>query len=126
MIGNSYLQGLFECPDEDMSLNQLLELLTHKNIKFIDSLWDEPVDLDSCTEEEMVYLTKASALTDYYLQVHGMQVPDWLRDERLCFEKPYYHSKRLSDFEKVRLIYTNPAPFRARNVYFDLEGIKRV
>lgn len=126
MIGNSYLQGLFECPDEDMSLNQLLELLTHKNIKFIDSLWDEPVDLNSCTEEEMVYLTKASALTDYYLQVHGMQVPDWLRDERLCFEKPYYHSKRLSDFEKVRLIYTNPAPFRARNVYFDLEGIKRV
>ncbi len=126
MIGNSYLQGLFEYPDEDMSLNQLLELLTYKNIKFIDSLWDEPVDLNSCTEEEMVYLTKASALTDYYLQVHGMQVPDWLRDERLCFEKPYYHSKRLSDFEKVRLIYTNPAPFRARNVYFDLEGIKRV
>jgi hypothetical protein len=126
MIGNSYLQGLFEYPDEDMSLNQLLELLTYKNIKFIDSLWDEPVDLDSCTEEEMVYLTMASALTDYYLQVHGMQVPDWLRDERLCFEKPYYHSKRLSDFEKVRLIYTNPAPFRARNVYFDLEGIKRV
>ncbi len=126
MIANSYLQGLFEYPDEDMSLNQLLELLTYKNIKFIDSLWDEPVDLDSCTEEEMVYLTMASALTDYYLQVHGMQVPDWLRDERLCFEKPYYHSKRLSDFEKVRLIYTNPAPFRARNVYFDLEGIKRV
>ena len=126
MIGNSYLQGLFEYPDEDMSLNQLLELLTYKNIKFIDSLWDEPVDLNSCTEEEMVYLTKASALTDYYLQVHGMQVPDWLRDERLCFEKPYYHSKRLSDFEKVRLIYTNPAPFRVRNVYFDLEGIKRV
>jgi len=56
-----------------------------------------------------VYLTKASALIDYYLQIHGIEVPDWLRDERLCFEKPYYHSKRLSDFEKVRLIYTNPA-----------------
>jgi hypothetical protein len=126
MIGNSYLQGLFEYPDEDMSLNQLLELLAYKDTKFIDSLWDEPIDLDSCTEEEIVYLTKASALIDYYLQVHGMEAPDWLRDERLCFEKPYYCSKRLSDFEKVRLIYTNPAPFRARNVYFDLEGIKRV
>ncbi|HHX26876.1 MAG TPA: hypothetical protein GX721_09445 [Firmicutes bacterium] len=126
MIGNSYLQGLFEYTDEDTSLNQLLELLTYKDTKFIDSLWNEPVDPDSCTEEEIVYLTKASALIDYYLQIHGIEVPDWLRDERLCFEKPYYHSKRLSDFEKVRLIYTNPAPFRARNVYFDLEGIKRV
>ncbi|NLJ59877.1 MAG: hypothetical protein GX338_02890 [Firmicutes bacterium] len=126
MIGNSYLQGLFEYTDEDTSLNQLLELLAYKDAKFIDSLWNEPVDPDSCTEEEIVYLTKVSALIDYYLQVHGMEVPDWLRDERLCFEKPYYHSKRLSDFEKVRLIYTNPAPFRARNVYFDLEGIKRV
>ena len=126
MIGNSYLQGLFEYTDEDTSLNQLLELLTYKDTKFIDSLWNEPVDPDSCTEEEIVYLTKASALIDYYLQIHRIEVPDWLRDERLCFEKPYYHSKRLSDFEKVRLIYTNPAPFRARNVYFDLEGIKRV
>ena len=126
MIGNSYLQGLFEYTDEDASLNQLLELLAYKDAKFIDSLSDEPVDPDSCTEEEIVYLTKVSALIDYYLQIHGIRVPDWLRDDRLCFEKPYYHSKRLSDFEKARLIYTNPAPFRARNVYFDLEGIKRV
>ncbi|MGI5927887.1 MAG: hypothetical protein ACOX8A_12065 [Thermacetogeniaceae bacterium] len=126
MIGNSYLQGLFEYTDEDTSFNQLLEFLAYKDIKFIDSLWGEPIDLDSCTEEEIVYLTKASALIDYYLQVHGMEAPGWLRDERLCFEKPYYHSKRLSDFEKVRLMYTNPAPFRARNVYFDLDGIKRV
>ncbi len=126
MIGNSHLQGSFEYTDEDTSLNQLLELLAYKDAEFIDSLWNEPADLDSCTEEEIVYLTKVSALIDYYLQVHGMEVPGWLRDERLCFEKPYYHSKRLSDFEKVRLMYTNPAPFRARNVYFDLEGIKRI
>ena len=126
MIGNSHLQGSFEYTDEDTSLNQLLELLAYKDAEFIDSLWNEPADLDSCTEEEIVYLTKVSALIDYYLQVHGMEVPGWLRDERLCFEKPYYHSKRLSDFEKVRLMYTNPAPSRARNVYFDLEGIKRI
>ena len=46
MIGNSYLQGLFEYADEDTSLNQLLELLTYKDTKFIDSLWNEPVDPD--------------------------------------------------------------------------------
>ncbi|MGI6627702.1 MAG: hypothetical protein ACOX4K_05055 [Bacillota bacterium] len=126
MIGNRYLQCLHKYPDEDTGLNQLLELLAYKDARFIDSLWDEPVDLDECTARETAYLTKVSALIDYYLQIHGMDVPDWLRDARLCFRKPYYHPKRLSDFDKVKLIYTNPGPFRARNVFFDLEGIKRV
>jgi len=67
-----------------------------------------------------------SSLIDYILQLHNIEVPDWLRSDKLSFDKPYYHPKRLSDFEKFRLLYTNPAPFRARNVYFDLEGIKRV
>ncbi len=34
--------------------------------------------------------------------------------------------QRITDFEKVKLQYTNPGPFKARNVYFDLEGIERV
>ena len=67
-----------------------------------------------------------SILIDYYIQLQGIEVPYWIRNENLGFEKPYYHSKRISDFEKVRLIYANPAPFRVRNVYFDLEGIGRV
>jgi hypothetical protein len=125
MIGNKYLQALFAYPDEDTSLNQLLELLKSKDKEFIDGLY-EPIDLKACTSNEKIFLTKVSALIDYYLQLHGIEVPDWLRDESLSFDKPYYHSKRISDFEKVKLLYTNPAPFRARNVYFDLEGIKRV
>ncbi len=76
--------------------------------------------------EEIKYLTKVSALIDYYLQLHNIEVPDWLRDNRLSFEKPYYHSKRISDFEKLKLLYNNPSPFKARNVYFDLQGIKRI
>ena len=125
MIGNEYLRALFDYPDEDTSLNQLLELLKCKEIRFIDSL-GKPVDIDSCNDEEIEYLTKVSALIDYYLQIQGIDVPEWIRDERLRFYKPYYHSSRISDFEKLRLLYTNPAPFRARNVYFDLHGIQRV
>lgn len=125
MIGNEYLRALFDYPDEDTSLNQLLELLKCKEIRFIDSL-GKPVDIDSCNDEEIKYLTKVSALIDYYLQIQGIDVPEWIRDERLRFDKPYYHSSRISDFEKLRLLYTNPAPFRARNVYFDLHGIQRV
>ncbi len=126
MIGNKFLEDLFNYPDEDTSLNQLLDLLKYKDKSFIESLTKEPADLNLCTNEELEYLTKTSALIDYYLQIHGLEVPDWLRDKRLLFVRPYYHSKRLSDFDKFKLQYTNPAPFRARNVYFDLDAIDRV
>lgn len=125
MIGNKYLRDLFEYPDEDTSINQLLELLKSKDMDFINSLYN-PIDIDKCSEKEIKYLTKVSALIDYYLQLHGIEVPDWLRYERLRFNKPYFHPKRISDFEKVKLQYTNPSPFKARNVYFDLHGIERI
>ena len=79
MIGNKYLKDLFEYPDEDTSINQLLELLKSKDIKFLNSIY-EPVDIDNCNDEEIKYLTKVSALIDYYLQLNNMEVPDWLRD----------------------------------------------
>ena len=60
MIGNKYLQTLFNYPDEDTSLNQLLEMLKYKDMKFIDSLIN-PVEIDLCSEEEIIYLTKISA-----------------------------------------------------------------
>lgn len=125
MIGNKYLKGLFEYPDEDTTINQLLELLKSKDMKFINSLY-EPLDIDNCNDEEIKYLIKISALIDYYLQLHNIEVPVWLRDERLRFEKPYFHSKRLTDFEKVKLQYINPSPFKVRNVYFDLHAIERI
>lgn len=125
MIGNKYLQSLFDYQDEDTSLNQLLEMLKYKDAEFIESL-NNPVNLELCTDKEIIYLTKVSSLIDYYLQSHNIEVPQWLRDEKLSFDKPYYHSKRISDFEKVKLQYTNPSPFKTRNVYFNLDGINRV
>lgn len=126
MIGNKYLKDLFNYPDEDTSINQLLEMLKFKDEELIESLNKYPVELEKCTDEEIEYLTKISALIDYYLQIHEIPVSEWLRDNKLEFERPYYHSKRLTDFERFRLFYTNPAPFRARNVYFNLEGIARI
>lgn len=125
MIGNSYLQSLCDYPDEDTSINQLLELLNTKEKKFIDSLIED-VDLDLCNEKEVEYLTKVSALIDYYFQLHNIDVPNWLRNDKLTFKRPYYHSKRISDFERIRLMYSNPSPFRQRNAYFDIESIRRV
>lgn len=125
MIGNKYIEELFNYPDEDTSLNQILELLKSHDVEFIDTI-KQPIDLDLCNNEELEYLTKVAALIDYCLQISGIEVPNWIRNERLKFDKPYYHSRRLTSFDKFKLLYSSPAPFSARNVFFDIDGIKRV
>ena len=95
MIGNKYLQALYNYPDEDTSLNQLLDLLKSKDEKFIDSLKEE-IDIELCNDKELEYLTKVSALIDYYLQLHNIDVPDWLRNDKLCFKKPFYYQRRIT------------------------------
>ncbi len=126
MIGNKYIEGLFNYPDEDTSINELLELLKYKDPNLIDSLKKEDINLDLCTNDEIKYLTKVSSLIDYYFQIHEFEIPKWIRDERLQFDMPYYHSKRINDFERLKLQIESPSPFRRRNVYFELDSIVRV
>lgn len=125
MIGNEYLRELYRYPDRDAGMSQLLEFLKGKDKEFLQSL-EEPIDLEKCSKDELDYLIMATALIDYSLQVNDLPVPSWIRDDRLRFHKPVFYASRLSDFERVRLLYTSPAPFKARNVYFDLAGISRV
>lgn len=125
MIGNKYLSELYKTVDEDTALNQIMEMLKSKDIEFIESL-KTPIDLGLCDTNELVHLTKIAAILDYILQLNGIEVPSWVRDKRLAFQTPYYHSRRISDFEKIRLMYSSPAPFRARNVYFDLDALTRI
>src|SRR6056297_1007687 len=126
MIGNSYLKELYEYEDTDMSLNQLLEYMKFKDKGFIKSIFEYPVILDGCNSKEIFFLTLTAAIIDYFFQINEIDVPEWIRDERLVFQEPYYYSKRLTDFEKIKLKFSNPAPFRRRNVYFELEGLQRV
>ncbi len=126
MIGNRILFDLYNYSDEDTAFNQLLEFLNFKDKVFINSLNKEAVELNRANKDEIVFLTKVSALIDFYMQLHKLKIPDWIRDKRLNFDKPFYYSKRIEDIDKLKLIISNPAPFRIRNVYFDLESIKRV
>lgn len=126
MIGNKYLEELFNYSDRDTSINQLLEFLKYKDSKFIYSLKKQYVNLDLCTDDEIRYLTKVSGLIDYYLQIHELDIPKWIRDERLQFDRPYYNLKRINDFDKLKLQIQSPSPFRRRNTYFDLDSIVRV
>ena len=86
----------------------------------------EDIKLDLCTDVEIRYLTKISSLIDYCFQIHELEIPEWIRDKRLQFERPYYHIKRINDFEKLKLQIESPSPFRRRNTYFDLDAIVRV
>ncbi len=108
MIGNKYLEELFNYSDRDTSINQLLEFLNYKDPNFICSLKKEYVNLDLCTNDEIRYLTKISGLIDYYLQIHELEIPIWIRDGRLLFDRPYYHIKRISDFYKLKLQIESP------------------
>lgn len=44
--GNKYLKELFNYSDEYTSINQLLKFLKYKGIKFLEDLWNKPIDLD--------------------------------------------------------------------------------
>ncbi|MPM89266.1 hypothetical protein SDC9_136374 [bioreactor metagenome] len=126
MIGNKYLQALYNYNDRDTSINQLLEILKFKDKDFINSLYEEEVNIDLLDEKEKEFLIISVSLIDHFFQIYNLDIPNWLRDERLSFSLPYYYNRRLSDFEKVKLLFTNPSPFRLRNVYFDLNSIIRI
>ena len=125
MIGNKYLKNLYDYPDVDTSINQLLELLATKDPGFLESL-TVPLEIATLDEAERHYLTIIFAIIDHQLQLSQLAVPNWIRDRFFCFDQPYFHSKRLSDFEKVKIQYTVPGPFKARQVYIDPDGLKRV
>ncbi|MFU7515528.1 hypothetical protein [Clostridium sp. HCS.1] len=126
MIGNKYLKELYNYNDRDTSINQLLEILKFKDKDFINSLYEEEVNIDLLNEKEKEFVIISVSLIDHFLQIYNLDVPNWIRDERLSFTFPYYYNRRLSDFEKVKLLFTNPSPFRLRNVYFDLNSIVRI
>lgn len=126
MIGNKYLLELYDYDDRDMSFNQLAEYLNLDNKAFIDSLKDEQVDINTCNSKEIKFLTMASAIIDYYLQIKNIEVPSWLRNEKLRFKKPVWYTKRIDDIDKFKLSYQSPAPFKNRNIFLDINGLYRV
>ena len=96
MIGNKYLKNLYDYPDVDTSINQLLELLVSNDPAFLESL-TVPLEIAALDEAERHYLTIIFAIIDHQLQLSQIDVPNWIRDRFFCFDQPYFHSKRLSD-----------------------------
>lgn len=126
MIGNEHLAELYHYDDLDSSFNQLADYLNSKNEEFIISLNIQPVNIDECSADEIDFLTMASAIIDYYLQINNIEVPSWVRDEQLIFKNPKWYTKRTDDIDKFKLFYQSPAPFKTRNIFLDISGLYRV
>lgn len=126
MIGNDYLLELYHYDDLDSSFNQLAEYLNSNNEAFVTSLKIQPVDITSCNNEEIEFLTMASAIIDYYLQIKNIEVPSWIRHSQLKFKNPKWYTKRIDDIDKFKILYQSPAPFKTRNIFLDINGIYRV
>jgi hypothetical protein len=56
MIDNKYLKNLYDFPDVDPSINQLLELLASKDQAFLENL-TVPLEIATLDEAERHYLT---------------------------------------------------------------------
>ena len=77
-------------------------------------------------DKEIKFLIIASAIIDYYLQIKNIEVPSWIRNKKLRFEKPMWYTKHIDDIDKVKLIYQTPAPFKNRNIFLDINGLSRI
>lgn len=126
MITNSYLKMFYEYPDRDTSINQLLEFLRFKHPKFLSNIKENVPQFDLLTEDEKNFLIVASALIEYCLSDMQVAIPNWINDDFLRFKKPFFYNRRLTDRDKEHLLRESPEAFKKRNVYFLLEGLKRV
>ncbi len=124
MIGNKFMRSLFEEKDRDFAISELLEYLKFVDDTFINKI--KIVELENITEEERQFLTITSALIDFFLQKNDLEIPEWIRDSKLVFDEPHFYQQRIEDIDKIKLMINNPAPFRNRNIFFDLDSIKRV
>lgn len=127
MINNKYLRSLYELEDRDFALSALLQALYGLHEDMLESITNDIPDISDCTKEELEFLTICATLIEYKLQeLHQMNCPKWLFDNRLKFNEPYFYQRRFLDKKKEDLIKSNPDPFKNRNVYFELHAISKL
>ena len=126
MIGNKILDSLYEFNDVSSSLNQLCDLINTAPKEITRILNVQLPNLEKLTKEETRFITILASVIDYKLQELSIEVPNWLRDERLILSEPFYLDKRLDDLDKLKLFIKSTGPFRNRNVFIAVEGLTRV
>ena len=124
MIGNKYLKNLYDYPDVDTSINQLLELLASNDPDFLESL-TVPLEIAALDEAERHYLTIIFAIIDHQLQLSQLAVPNWIRDRAFCFDQPYFIQKDSAISKRSRSSTPSPALSKP-DKFSDPDGLKRV
>lgn len=93
MIKNEYLKDLYMYGDRDIALNQLMKYFHMKDKGFIYSISTEYPCLEECTKDEIKFLTSASALIGYYMQVNNLDMPSWIKDSKLSSNGSIYYNR---------------------------------
>lgn len=126
MIGNNYINTLYQCDDENLALNDLLNKLNKLKGDFIEYMENNVVEIDKLTDLEKTFVTKIACLIEYFYIQKDIQVPDWIIDERLCLAEPYVYGAREKDINFLKAILLAPPVFKSKNVYFDLNSLIRI
>lgn len=126
MIGNNLVDDYYNNMTLDQAMCQLMDFIRNKNEDVLKGLeWDN-YSFESCTEEEIKYLTILTTGLVYTYSKNKLKIPDWMLDVKLRFKYPYYHNKRLSDFEQLKLYLTCTMVCRHKNVYIEESAFYRM
>lgn len=122
MTGNRLLDYLLSIGDDNTSICELLELIK-KDENYVLSLCNDGVpNFDNLDEIRILSIAKLCAILDYKLGLK--RLPSWVCDKRLYYDKPVYIG-RMDDFTKVKVFIFAPQAFLSRNIYFNIDGLKR-
>lgn len=126
MIGNKLVNEYYNNMTLDQGMCQLMDFIRNKDEHVLNELeWDNYI-FDSCTEKEIGYLTILTTGLVYTYSKNKLKIPDWMLDDKLRFEYPYYHNKRLSDFEQIKLYLSCTTICRHKNVYIEESALCRM
>lgn len=123
MTGNKLLDYLLDVGDDNSSICELLELIKRDEDYVIDLCKDGGIpNLDELNENTTLLVAKLCAILDYKIGLK--RLPSWVCDKRLYYDNPIYVG-RMDDFTRAKVFIFAPQAFLSRNIYFNIDGLKR-
>lgn len=129
MITNEYIDKLYKASiniEENFALNTLLNDLNKISEKFALYIQNSVVLIEELNEDEIVFVTKISALIGYFFELNYVSIPEWVFDKRLVLKHPKLYGERTRDKWYFNTIFNSPKIFKDKGVYFDLYALKRM
>lgn len=123
MIGNRFIDELFNSNlDDDTCFNVLLEKLKNKDLSELVE-FKKPKTM---SDEEKAFEVKCVSLIHYFCNLYELDTPKWVYNNDYYLENPWFATRKLSDVDFVKMVFSNPFEMGKHNVFFDLRGLERI